>query len=74
MTITTIVLLMLAAWLGPLFVVGIVLWWVLPTWLVILAVVVVVYLVGIREEQRELTAWAASRAAARSALAAPAAR
>jgi hypothetical protein len=62
--------------LSPLFAVAMVVW-LLPAWLVLLAVAVVLIPIGFREEQRQLTAArAASRSArsARSAPAAPAAR
>jgi hypothetical protein len=81
--ITTILLVVIAAWLGldrmvalvlllsPLIVV-----WLLPAWLVILAVAVVLIPVGFREEQRQLTAARAASRAARPAppAAAPAAK
>jgi hypothetical protein len=80
MMITTILLVVIAAWLGfdrmvalVLLLSPLILVWLLPAWLVIVAVALVLIPVGFREEQRQLTARAASRAA-RPAPAAPAAR
>jgi uncharacterized membrane protein len=53
--------------LSPLFAVGMLVW-LLPAWLVLLAVAVVLIPIGFREEQRQLTA---ARAASRAARPAP---
>jgi uncharacterized membrane protein len=57
--------------LSPLFAVGMLVW-LLPAWLVILAVALVLIPIGFREEQRQLTAARAASRAARSAKAAAA--
>jgi hypothetical protein len=59
--------------LSPLFAVAMLVW-LLPAWLLILAVALVLIPIGFREEQRQLTAARAASRAARSAPAAPAAR
>jgi hypothetical protein len=61
--------------LSPLFAVAMLVW-LLPAWLVILAVAVVLIPIGFREEQRQLTAARAASRAARpaAAAAAPAAK
>jgi hypothetical protein len=80
MMITTILLVVIAAWLGldrmvalVLLLSPLILVWLLPAWLVILAVAVVLIPIGFREEQRELTAARAASKSARSARSAPAA-